>query len=139
MYIYVSVSLCGAAQPYGAIELEHVLNASLIVSPGSRHIFVATDDEPWLHEALAEYSRRPNNLLHQHKLHLHAFTARHGHRNHQTTDVAAEFFATIEVGQQCRAFVGYSGCSAVAQLFFEAMCFKNQLGYLQCPDVYKLC
>jgi hypothetical protein len=109
------------------------------VSPHNRNIFIATDDEPWLHEAMNGYTKRSNNLISQYQLNLYPFTARHGHRNHPTTDVAAEFFATIEIGQQCNAFVGYTGCSAVAGLFFEAMCFKNQLGYLKCPDVFKLC
>ena len=127
------------AQPYGAVELEHILNASLIVSPNNRNIYIATDDEPWLHEAMAEYSKRPNNLIAKLGLQVYPFTARHGHRQHQTTEVAAEFFATIEIGQQCGAFVGYTGCSAVAGLFYEAMCFKNEKGYLQCPDVYRLC
>ena len=115
--------------PFGALEIEHVINASLILLPNNRILYIATDDEQWLHEAMAEYRSKPGNLISTLKFHIYSFPARKGHRQSVSTEVAAEFFATIEVGQQCHGFVGHTGRSSVAQLFFESMCYKNQYDY----------
>ena len=128
------------ALPYGAYTLEHMINASLIVSPNNRNIFLATDDDVWLQEATTEYIQRPNNLISKLNLNLYTFHARHGHRSKVTMDVAAEFFATMEIGQQCEAYVGYRSCSAVASLFYQAMCYYTKKnGYLNCPPLYDIC
>jgi hypothetical protein len=39
---------CGAQLPYGAATLEHFLNASLVLMPHNRNIFMMTDDPKWL-------------------------------------------------------------------------------------------
>ena len=84
-----------------------MINASLIVAPNNRNIFLATDDNIWLQEAMTEYLKLPINLIKKNNLNLYSFHARHGHRNKVSIDVAAALFATIEIGQQCDAFVGY--------------------------------
>lgn len=125
--------------PYGAISLEHMINATLMVSPLNKNIFLATDDDEWLAQAMLEYQEQENNLISKHNLNLYTFHARHGHRQAFSMDVAAEFFATIEVGQQCNGFVGFRSCSAVANLFYQSLCYSSHYEYLKCPPLYDLC
>ena len=71
---------CNLALPYGAAGIEHFLNASLLVAPFNRNIYIATDDAAWLHQALAQYKEQPGNLIHRYGLQLFPFHPRSGHR-----------------------------------------------------------
>lgn len=119
--------------PYGAASLEHFVNASLIVTPDVENLFVSTDDPTWLHHALSEYRKQPNNQITANNLKLFPFHPPQGHKRDWSVDSNAEFFATIELGQQCKGFVGYTSSSAAAQLFRNALCYLSGFKYLRCP------
>lgn len=127
---------CQLVLPYGAASLEHYLNASSIMFPNIKNIFIATDDQAWLHQALEEYASRENNVVKTRQLRLLPFHPRHGHRQSSSLDVNAEFFATIELGRQCEGFVGYLQASAAADLFFGALCYRHHNHYLKCPNAF---
>jgi len=129
---------CHLILPYGAATLEHFLNASLIMAPENKNIFIATDDQVWLHQAIHNYRQSNNNLIHQKQLKLFPFHPRHNHRKDDSMDSAAEFFATIELGRQCNlGFAGYTMSSAVAQFFYQSLCYLNRYEYLSCPSLFE--
>lgn len=129
---------CNLILPYGAATLEHFLNASLLLAPHNKNIFITTDDQAWLHQAIHEYRQQPNNLIHQKELQLFPFHPRHNHRKDDSIDAAAEFFSTIELGRQCSlGFVGYTMSSAVAQFFYQSLCYYNRYTYLSCPPLFE--
>ena len=127
---------CQLVLPYGAASLEHYFNASSILFPDVKNIFIATDDQAWLHQALEEYSGHEDNVVKSRQLRLLPFHPRHGHRQSSSLDVNAEFFATIELGRQCEGFVGYLQASAAADLFFSALCYRHRNHYLKCPNAF---
>ncbi len=135
---------CNLALPYGAASIEHFLNASLLISPENKNIYIATDDESWLHQALGEYLDQPHNLIRRLQLNIFPFHARRGHRGlndrglNVSMEVAAEFFATIELGRQCNAFVGYIESSAAARLMYHALCYRSSGRYFNCPTVFDM-
>jgi hypothetical protein len=129
---------CGLTLPYGAATIEHFINASLLIQPNIRNMFITTDDEIWLGKYLSEYKLLPGNLINKYNFHIYSYHARHNHRHSNSMEVAADFFATIELGQQCSGFVGYSSTSAVARLFYESLCFYNHNVYLSCPPLYDM-
>lgn len=130
---------CQMALPYGGASLEHFLNASLILAPNNRNIYLSTDDEEWLTKAIIEYKSQTGNLISQKNLQIFRFHPKHhNHRNIPSKTTASDFFATIELGQQCEGFVGYTEASAVAQLFYDSMCYYHRYTYLQCPPSFNL-
>jgi len=130
---------CQLTLPYGACKLEHFINASLILSPKTRHLFLSTDDEAWLTQAITEYREIPNNLIDKLQLHLNYFNPPSTHRNVPSITTAAHLFATIELGRQCEGFVGYRAASAIAGLFFESMCYRRSNSkYLSCPPLFDM-
>jgi len=129
---------CPLALPYGSATLEHFLNASLILSPNNRNIFISTDDDVWLTKAISEYKSQPRNLISEKHLQIFRFHPHRNHRNEPSKRTAAEFFATIELGQHCEGFVGYPSKSTVAMLFYEMMCYYHRYTYLHCPPLFDL-
>lgn len=129
---------CQLTLPYGAATLEHFINASLILSPHTKNLFLSTDDEAWLTKAVSEYRVRPNNLIDKLQLQINHFNPPSTHRQVHSMDNAAQLFATMELGQQCDGFVGYAAGSAIAQLFFQSMCYRRNSKYLSCPPLFDL-
>jgi hypothetical protein len=129
---------CKLTLPYGAASLEHFINASLVLSPNAKTLFLSTDDEAWVSKAISEYLAQPNNLIDKLKLTLHYFNPPSNHRSAPSIDIAAMLFATIELGRQCEGFVGHLTGSAVAQFFYESMCYHHNGKYLSCPPLFDL-
>jgi hypothetical protein len=129
---------CNLVLPYGAATLEHYLNASLILLPSITNLLISTDDGNSLKEELDAYLKVPGNLVHKHNLKIYPISPRVGHRRDYSMDLVAEFFATIELGQQCSGFVGYPFASAVGQLFYESLCYSSYYTELNCPPMFNL-
>ena len=63
---------CGAQLPYGAASLEHFLNASRVLMPQNRNVFMLTDDSKWLKAEIKKYYALRRHQ-HQHDT-MHIFT-----------------------------------------------------------------
>lgn len=129
---------CTRSLPYGAATLEHFINASLVMSPHTKNLFLSTDDGAWFTEAISKYRSQPNNLIDKLQLQINHFEPPSTHRQVHSMDNAAILFATMELGQQCEGFVGYPSGSAIAQLFYESLCYHHNNKYLSCPSMFDL-
>lgn len=49
---------CNKKMPFGAAKLDHYLNASKLLLPKNRNVFMMTDDPKWLEMEIAEYYQR---------------------------------------------------------------------------------
>ena len=63
---------CGAQLPYGAATLEHFLNASRVLMPHNKNVFMLTDDPKWLKAEIKKYYALRRHQ-HQHDT-MHIFT-----------------------------------------------------------------
>lgn len=51
---------CGSDLPYGAATLDHYINASRVLAPNIRNIFIMTDDHDWFMEQIHTH---PTDLI----------------------------------------------------------------------------
>jgi hypothetical protein len=149
--------------PYGYTTLEYFLNASLVMSPSARNLFIMTDDPEWLDNAmnqvfpaisnfskshsLEDYEKRQSQLEKQQQSlkykeyeNLRIFTIadkRNDHSNRYESNI--QFWASIELARQCHGLIIHPG-SAVGRFIALATCFRNNRGldYMHCPDVFDI-
>ena len=123
---YVALGCHGI--PFGAVKLEHFLQAADVVLPGNRNVYIMTDDGPWVEK---EKVRFPN-------WNVYAHYGSHRHSEHSVKN-GVNFFATIQLAQQCSAFVGHGG-SAIFGLTKKFVCSEHgprgNKVYGQCPTMF---
>ena len=130
----------GQNLPFSVASLSHYLNASFVLSPDIKHIFLATDDFNWLDTSIDEYQTFPlsQNLLKQHHATLYTIHSTASHKYAETSlDTAVEFLATIEIGQQCEGFVGFHDHSAATKTLYFAMCYYSNGQFFNCPKEFQ--
>lgn len=161
---YDSLNLgCQFRIPYGAASLVHFLNASAVIEPTIRTVFIMTDEGESVLEEVKEYfaSFRPNHSSSSspsspspssfsdpgESYSIYTFPtsidSQGGRR--RSLDVSAEFFASLLIARQCSGLVGYlpflreglQGSMATKALF-EYMCFQHAGKFYSCPHTYTL-
>lgn len=122
---------CDLDIPFGALTLQHYLNASNIVSRGViKNLFVMTDDGPWLNREIAE-------LTSNGKSSPWSIYVLHAPPNHRTVslDNGINFLTSLEIARHCSALVGHSR-SAVTNALHKLMCFRHGKMLGRCPPLY---
>jgi len=109
---------CNKKVPFGAVTLEHFLNASRVLLPHNRNVFMMTDDPKWLRSELKKYysaspyrHRAQNSQLiganggEEDDL-MNVFTPaiRPNHRS-GTFNSSIDFWASVTMARQCQGLV----------------------------------
>ena len=125
---------CLSRLSFGAVTLEHYINASLIMLPENRNLYILTDDVHWLEPHLRSYHARARDIAPKDRFTFFVNAASPWHRE-ASSDASAEFWASIKLAQQCQAFAGhFSSVSTI--LVHNAMCYRHSFNnYLQCPPM----
>ena len=97
---------CGMILPYGAASLLHFINASEIVSPQEKNLFIMTDDKEWLEREMGHFHRIQHTDPRLQQFNIFTFSARSKHRAQHDSIVSAEFWASMAVASQCSSLVG---------------------------------
>lgn len=117
---------CHTANPYGALTLEHYLNASSLLPSKKQNIYLRTDDDLFVQEELKNYHGDKR---------IFYFPAHHDHRKGSTSS-GISYMAAIELARECDGgFVGHTG-SAVTNLFMSLLCIRHAGKFAQCPDFF---
>eukprot|EP00597_Dinobryon_sp_UTEXLB2267_P010756 CAMPEP_0170101536 /NCGR_PEP_ID=MMETSP0020_2-20130122/2312_1 /TAXON_ID=98059 /ORGANISM="Dinobryon sp., Strain UTEXLB2267" /LENGTH=286 /DNA_ID=CAMNT_0010324641 /DNA_START=650 /DNA_END=1508 /DNA_ORIENTATION=- len=103
---------CGAQLPYGAATLEHFLNASRVLMPHNRNVFMMTDDPKWLKAEVKKYYSLRRHQHHHDTMHIFFPSVRPNHRG-GTFNSSIDFWASIAIARQCQAIVGHRGSAAL--------------------------
>lgn len=158
---------CFSRLPFGASTLRHYINASRVLLPNNRNIFIMTDDGLWLHSQihlLTNHSTHSHSHAHTtptsasdasvhtssasgsrgQALHVRiddwdifAFVAAPSHRDKSAT-ASVEFWASIQLAQQCEAFAGHFSSSSTL-IVHRAMCFRHaHSNFLKCPPAFDI-
>lgn len=130
---------CFSGLPFGAATLEHYINASKVVLPSNRNLFVLTDDEPWLKPELERYRARVlmGSIPKHEAFNIIAYPAGEGHRE-ASSDATVDFWASIKLAQQCQGFVGHFSSTATL-LVFRSMCYRHgNHNFLSCPPAFDI-
>lgn len=132
---------CGMRLPYGDATLEHYLNASHVLSPDINNVFIMTDDAIPLQKEIEQYNNNIALKSHLNNKNIHLMAASADHRKPSLSS-AADFWAAVNIAQQCQSIVGYIAASAASTFIYEAMCYHHGVGshskFYTCPPVYGL-
>jgi hypothetical protein len=115
---------CHTANPYGALTLEHYLNATDIISK-SNNVYLRTDDDKYLQEEIKRYHGNKK---------IFYFPAAHDHRV-GSTQSGVSYMSAIQLARECNAFVGHTG-SAVTNLFMSNLCIRHYGVTGDCPVMF---
>jgi len=129
---------CNKKLPYGAASLEHFLNASRVLIPHNRNVFMMTDDPKWLRTEIKKYYSQ-RRAQHQHSADtMHIFTPpiRPNHRG-GTYNSSVDFWASISMARQCQAVVGHLG-SAAFVVIYNNLCYFHDNQFFNCPPLYNI-
>lgn len=135
---------CHLKVPYGAATFEHFFNASLILDPDIKNIFVMTDDRVALAKDITQLTGKSidvnasaaSHIHFQHKgVNVYNYAASLKHRD-RTMDSSAEFWSAIRIAQQCKGFVAYHESSAAAKMINLNMCSYHDGQYKSCPSLF---
>lgn len=127
---------CSMVMPYGAASLMHFINASLIIEPEEKNLFIMTDDKEWLKHEMAHFHHIKHTDARLRNLNIFTFPAREKHRTQHDSIVSAEFWASMAIATQCSSLVGYVHASAAANIIYRYMCFYHNFKFLACPKLY---
>ncbi len=127
---------CSMILPYGAASLLHFINASEIISPQEKNLFIMTDDKEWLKQEMEHFNRIKHTDPRLNQFNIFTFPAREKHRTQHDSIVSAEFWASMAVASQCSSLVGYVHASAAANIIYKYMCFYHDSKFLACPKLY---
>ena len=118
---------CHTANPYGAIKFEDFIQGAKVVS-NATFLYVTTDNNKWLIEALQNYSN-PDGLT------IVPYAAPPQHRK-SSCDSGVQYISAILLARKCSAFVGNTG-SAVTAFFMNLLCVQHnkKLGG-ECPPLF---
>lgn len=121
---------CDLDIPFGALTLEHYLNASAIVSRGTRNVFIMTDDGDWLKREVTDLTSEGKSSPWS----IYVLPAPPNHRA-VLLENGVNFLASLEIARQCSGLVGHSR-SAVTNALHKLMCFKHSKILGRCPPLY---
>mmetsp|Transcript_22622 Transcript_22622/g.32522 ORF Transcript_22622/g.32522 Transcript_22622/m.32522 type:complete len:524 (+) Transcript_22622:96-1667(+) len=144
---------CNKRLPFGAVTLEHFLNASRVLLPHNRNVFMMTDDPKWLQNELKKYYahspyRHINTVSNtatttttttsneDNLMNIFTPTIRPNHRS-GTFNSSIDFWASVTMARQCRALVGHFG-SAAFMVIYHSLCYYHDNTFFQCPPVYNM-
>lgn len=124
---------CLSPIPFGSTSIDHYVNASRILLPANRNLYIMTDDPDWLAPRLEEYRNRTRHD--PDPFHFFVNAASPSHRE-SSSDASAEFWASIKLAQQCQAFAGhFSSLSTI--IVYHALCYRHGFhNFLQCPPTF---
>ena len=124
---------CGKKVPFGALSLDHFLNASRVLLPENRNVFMMTDDPKWLSREMQKYyaSRKQHA---DDTMHIFMPSIRPNHRG-GTFNSSVDFWASITMARQCQAVVGHMG-SAAFVVIYNNLCYYHDNQFFKCPPVY---
>eukprot|EP00597_Dinobryon_sp_UTEXLB2267_P019130 CAMPEP_0201114624 /NCGR_PEP_ID=MMETSP0812-20130820/78496_1 /ASSEMBLY_ACC=CAM_ASM_000668 /TAXON_ID=98059 /ORGANISM="Dinobryon sp., Strain UTEXLB2267" /LENGTH=361 /DNA_ID=CAMNT_0047378269 /DNA_START=149 /DNA_END=1234 /DNA_ORIENTATION=- len=125
---------CGAQLPYGAATLEHFLNASRVLMPHNRNVFMMTDDPKWLRAEVRKYHSK-----HKHQadaMHIFFPPIRPNHRG-DSYNASIDLWSSITLARQCQAVVGHLG-SAAFNFIYRNLCFYHDNQFLKCPPRFSI-
>eukprot|EP00607_Mallomonas_marina_P005253 CAMPEP_0182433556 /NCGR_PEP_ID=MMETSP1167-20130531/63968_1 /TAXON_ID=2988 /ORGANISM="Mallomonas Sp, Strain CCMP3275" /LENGTH=450 /DNA_ID=CAMNT_0024622393 /DNA_START=170 /DNA_END=1522 /DNA_ORIENTATION=- len=114
---------CYSLMPFAVITLEHVFNASRLISQ-SKNILIGCDDADWLKDQI---QTTPTDF------NVFTVTAPPNHR--QSTYGGAQYMAAIELARECSALIGHTD-SAVTTFFHNIMCIRHGGKQGECPLLY---
>ena len=96
---------CNKKLPYGAASLEHFLNASRVLLPYNRNVFMMTDDPKWLKAEIRKYyaarKQGPKGAGGQDTMHIFTPSIRPNHRG-GTFNSSIDFWASVTIARQCQ-------------------------------------
>eukprot|EP00597_Dinobryon_sp_UTEXLB2267_P001346 CAMPEP_0170060958 /NCGR_PEP_ID=MMETSP0019_2-20121128/2709_1 /TAXON_ID=98059 /ORGANISM="Dinobryon sp., Strain UTEXLB2267" /LENGTH=473 /DNA_ID=CAMNT_0010266675 /DNA_START=382 /DNA_END=1801 /DNA_ORIENTATION=+ len=135
--------------PFAAITLQHVLDkVPLLVGPGKRNVFVASDDGEWVERQIAlvkaadprwniytlsqpkqpaKGSGKKDGTIKDNDPYLGNDEPYAGYfymRSHAGTASGTYLFASMELATQCEAFIGHMGCGGT-MLHYQYMCMQH--------------
>ena len=120
----------------GATTLEHYLNASLLLIPEAKNVFIMTDDDAVLRMEMSLLGKNFD------KLNIYSLPASPTHRA-WSLDSSAEFWASVAIAQQCAGFVAFATASAASVAILHAMCNQHTSmngvrQFNKCPSVFDI-
>ena len=134
---------CNKKVPFGAASLEHFLNASRVLMPENRNVFMMTDDPKWLKSEVRKYysTRRHHKSSSsvrggQDTFNIFTPAIRPNHRG-GTFNSSIDFWASITMARQCQAVVGHLG-SAAFVVIYNNLCYFHDNRFFQCPPLYDI-
>ena len=132
---------CNKKVPFGAASLEHFLNASRVLMPENRNVFIMTDDPKWLKtEARKYYATRRHHGGSRTSLtdtmNIFTPTIRPNHRG-GTFNSSIDFWASITMARQCQGVVGHLG-SAAFLVIYNNLCYFHDNRFFECPPLYNI-
>lgn len=140
--------------PFGAITLQHIVDKiPILIEPVIYDVLILTDDVLWLkgeiqsmkalspqwrfhylHDpAIESYASLPKDRIVQEYTRIS--TCRF--RENMYTSCGALFQASLQLVQQCSAFIGHYG-SGVPSLLYSSMCIEHAGRYGTCPPQYDM-
>lgn len=133
---------CRLKLPYGSATFDHFFNASLILDPSIKNIFVMTDDRVALANDVSLLTGKTvdgdaaSHLHFQHRgVNVYNYAASAKHRD-RTMQSSAEFWSSIRIAQQCKGLVAYYESSAAAKIINMNMCSYHDNKYKSCPLLF---
>ena len=113
--------------------MDHFLNASRVLLPENRNVFMMTDDPKWLSREMQKYyaSRKQHA---DDTMHIFMPSIRPNHRG-GTFNSSVDFWASITMARQCQAVVGHMG-SAAFVVIYNNLCYYHDNQFFKCPPVY---
>lgn len=147
---------CGSQLPYGAASLEHFLNASRVLFPTNRNVFILTDDPKWVRAETRKYylAHRQHHHFSRDTMKIFTLPARPNHRG-GTYNSSIDFWASILLARQCQGqvngfiggsftvpllrigVVGHRG-SAAFEFIYKNMCFFHNNQFMKCPPLFSI-
>eukprot|EP01041_Mallomonas_annulata_P000141 gene141-226_t len=101
---------CNLGIPFGDVTLRMFLNASNIIKPAVRNVYIMTDDGDWVKKHMKEYENEWNFFL---------LPAPSNHRKGSLVN-GVNFLSSIELAKRCNGLVGHTG-SAIMSLLLRIM------------------
>jgi hypothetical protein len=123
---------CGFSLPYGAVTIQHIVNASLLLSGNnSTTIILVTDDKDKLNFEISKFheSGIARNLVR-----IVAFPPIDKILDRNTLHASLNWWAGIEALRTCGGGFMYHKGSAASRFIYHALCYHHQLNYMKCPD-----
>jgi hypothetical protein len=136
--------------PFGSVTLKHVLkNVEKLVGPNKPNVVLFSDDMTWMKEEIKKLNENNNNTSKHWNVYYLPFQPTTMKKNkikneyeeykymrsEASTDSGVYFYASLKLAQQCVGLVAHFG-SAVAVMFYGAMCSQHASMYGLCPPVY---
>jgi hypothetical protein len=93
---------CSFKLPFGAASLEHFLNASKVLLPNNRNVFIMTDDPNWVKRERKKYYSSRRHLLDKDTFKIFSPSVIKADHRGGSIGASAEFWGQITMAQQCQ-------------------------------------